>query len=74
MSLLKEFLSTRTKLNCMWFAIPISILFTFRYTYTRQLPFFSAGAAIIYCVFIIFTYLFLMIGFFTLFALGKRKG
>jgi hypothetical protein len=69
MSVVKEFLATRIKKNCAWYAIPMSVLFTWRYTHLRQIPFDSTT----YFVFLAATYTLFMIIFFVLFAIARKK-
>ena len=71
--MIRQFMQTRIKKNCAWYAIPMSIIFTWRFTHTRQIPFFSTTASKIYCLFLICTYLVLMLIFFLLFMFASNK-
>ena len=73
MNLIKDFLATRIKKNCAWYAIPISILFTWRYTHVRHIPFSSTASARLYFVFLALTYIVLMVVFFIMFAMANNQ-
>ena len=73
MTLFKKFWETRIKKNCAWYAIPLSTIFTWRYTHLRGIPFAGIAAVKLYFVFLATTYVALMIVFFVLFALGINK-
>ena len=74
MRLITEFLATRAKMNCAWYAIPLSIVFTWRNSNAQHIPFYSIDAAKNYFFYFFFTYLVLMLSFFILFAISKRVG
>ncbi|MCF8448619.1 MAG: hypothetical protein K9G49_02005 [Taibaiella sp.] len=73
MNLLKEFFVKRTLINCLVFALPVSLLFLWRFVSLRSIPFFSADALQIYLVFVVLDFLFILFVFFILFWLSKRK-
>jgi hypothetical protein len=73
MSLVREFLATRIKMNCAWYSIPMSVLFTWRYTHLRQIPFSGPTAAKMYFIFLAVTYILFMVVFFVLFAIARKK-
>ncbi len=71
--MLKEFFNKRTLISCLIFSLPVSILFVWRFTSLRHIPFFSSEAAKIYAVFVLVNYLLFLFMFFILFWLSKRK-
>lgn len=73
MTLLKEFFNRRTLINSLVFALPLSLLFMWRFTHLRGIAFFSAEAGAIFGTFFIINYIILLLGFFLLFWLSKRK-
>ena len=73
MTLLKEFFNRRVLVNCMVFAIPLSLLFMWRFTHLRSIPFFSKDAGLVFSMFFIVNYTILLVVFFLLYWLSKRK-
>ncbi|MBC7555119.1 MAG: hypothetical protein H7257_14215 [Taibaiella sp.] len=73
MSKLKEFLSRTTLVNCFSFAVSISVLFAWRHTSTRQIPFFSLKAFQVYLSFVFVSFLVFLFIFFALYSFGKRE-
>lgn len=73
MTPIKEFFNRRVLVNCMVFALPLSLLFMWRFTHLRHIPFFSADAAVIFMIFAAITYFILLMVFFTLYWLSRRK-
>ena len=71
--MLKEFFNKRTLISCLIFSLPVSILFVWRFTSLRSIPFFSAETGKIYVVFVVVNYLLFLFMFFILFWLSKRK-
>jgi len=71
--MLKEFFNKRTLISCLIFSLPVSILFVWRFTSLRSIPFLSAEAGKIYVVFVVVNYLLFLLMFFILFWLSKRK-
>jgi len=73
MSHLKEFFNKRVLINCLVFAVPMSLLFTWRYTHLRHIGLFSSAYAATLCVFLVIVYTILLVVFFTLYWLSKRR-
>ena len=73
MSIFKEFLNKRTLVSCLVFSVPVSLLFMWRFTSIRNIPFFSADAWKIYAVFVAIDYLVFLLVFFVLYWLSKRQ-
>lgn len=73
MTLLKEFFNRRVLINSLVFALPLSLLFMWRFTHLRGIAFFSAQAGTIFCIFLVINYIILLFGFFILYWLSKRK-
>ena len=73
MGLLREFFSGRILINCILFALPLSVLFTWRMVYVLHIPFFCVDAGQIYLVFVGLTFVVLRIFLFLLYLLGRRE-
>ena len=73
MVILREFFSGLILINCILFALPLSVLFTWRMVYVLHIPFFSADAGQIYLVFVGLTFVVLRIFLFLLYLLGRRE-
>jgi hypothetical protein len=73
MSLFKEFFNKRVLINCLVFSMPVSLLFMWRFTHLRGIPFFSTVAAQIYSVFVVVDYLIILFVFLLLFWLSRRR-
>ncbi|GAA4465122.1 hypothetical protein GCM10023093_16760 [Nemorincola caseinilytica] len=73
MPLLKEFFNRRVLVNCLVFALPLSLLFMWRFTHLRGIPFASAAAGKIYLAFVVVNYIILLLVFFTLYWLSRRR-
>jgi hypothetical protein len=73
MSLFKEFFNKRVLINCLVFSMPVSLLFMWRFTHLRGIPFFSTVAAQIYSVFVGVDYLIILFVFLLLFWLSRRR-
>lgn len=73
MSHLKEFFNKRVLINCLVFAVPMSLLFTWRYTHLRHIDVLSSAYAAAFCVFLVIVYTILLLVFFTLYWLSKRQ-
>lgn len=71
--MLKEFFNKRVLVNSLVFALPLSLLFMWRFTNLRSIPFFSVEAGKVYIVFVVINYIVLLLGFFLLYWLSKRK-
>ncbi len=71
--MLKVFLNKRTLIGCLLFSALMSVLFMWRFTSNRHIPFFSAEAGKIYAAFVLIDYIIILAVFFLLFWLGKRK-
>ena len=73
MKLLKEFFKKEAILKCFVFALFVSLLFTGRLAYVKQIHFFSATTFQIYLVFSIISFIIFIFVFFVLFWLSKRE-
>jgi hypothetical protein len=73
MSHLKEFFNKRVLINCLVFAVPMSLLFTWRYTHLRHIGAFSSAYFVAFGIFLAIVYLLLLVVFFTLYWLSKRQ-
>ena len=73
MKAIKAFLNKSTIVNCLVFALVISILFAWRHTYTREIPLFSLVSFQIYLSFVAVNFLVFLGVFFILFLLGRRE-
>jgi hypothetical protein len=73
MSVIKDFWSTRAKMNCAWFTIPMSIFYTVWFTKHHDIELFSPLAAQVYMVFFVLTYIILMSVFFVNFAMNRKR-
>ncbi len=73
MSAIKEFFNRRVLVSCLVFSIPVSLLFMWRFTHLRGIPFFSGLAGKVYLVFLFIDYLIFLTVFYILFALSRRK-
>jgi hypothetical protein len=73
MTHLKEFFNKRVLVNCLVFALPLSLLFMWRFTHLRGIPFFSAQAGVVYMIFLTVDYFILLLVFFILYWLSSRK-
>jgi len=71
--MLKEFFNKRTLISCLLFSLPVSVLFVWRFTSLRHIPFFSSEGGKIYAVFVVVNYLLFLFMFFILFWLSKRR-
>lgn len=73
MSTSSEFLNKRTAISCLVFSLPVSLLFMWRFTSLRGIPFFSADAWKIYGTFVVVDFLIFLLVFYILYRLSKRK-
>ena len=73
MTPLREFFSRRILMNCMFFAVPMSVLFTLRMTYVMHIPFFSKEGGQAYLLFVALTFIALRLFLFVLYLLGSRE-
>jgi len=72
-SIFKDFLNKRTAISCLVFSVPVSLLFMWRFTSIRHIPFFSADAWKIYAVFVVIDFFVFLFVFFVLYWLSKRQ-
>ena len=73
MGVIKEFFKKRIFINCLVFSIPVSLLFMWRFTHLRNIPFFSATAWQIYLFFVVVDFLIFLFVFFILYWLSQRQ-
>jgi len=73
MTPLQEFFNKRTIISCLVFSLPVSLLFMWRFTSQRNVPFFSADAWKVYTIFVVLDFFVILSVFFILFLLSKRK-
>jgi hypothetical protein len=73
MSIAKEFFNGRTLISSLIFSLPVSMLFMWRFTSLRHIPFMSADAWKIYAVFVTVNFVLFLFVFFILFWLSRRK-
>lgn len=73
MKFLRLFFHKRSLISSLVFAVPISLLFTGRYTHLRGMTLLSREGATIFGVFFVVNHLILLTGFYVLALLANRK-
>ena len=73
MKALKEFFNKETILKCFIFALIVSLMFTWRLTHVKNIPFFSADTFHVYLFFTAANFVVFMLMFLALFLLARRK-
>ena len=72
MGMIKDVFNKRTLLNCIVFSLPASILFLWRFTYVKEIPFFSVLAAQVYLFFVAANFIIVLLVFIILHWLSNR--
>lgn len=72
MKLLKEFFRASTTLKCFIFSLIVSLLYVLRFSYTKNIAFFSKITLTTYVAYTIINFILFLVIFFVLFVLANR--